>query len=141
MLKHATRQAVSGIRAYASQASAASKAQNTLASVLQMGSAVARSGLYYTKVAGELAKYVWLKEGMSPPSSAELQKVFTSDLKALYAQALESSRNPAKVAAYVRGFKSDDYIRGGAIVVQLLGIFALGEIIGRRHVYGYKKHE
>lgn len=140
MLKHATRQAISGTRTYASQASSVSKAQSSLASVFQAGSAAAKAGLYYTKVAGELAKYVWLKEGLAPPSTAEVQKVFTSDLKALYAQALESSKNPNKVATYFKSFKSDDYIRSGAIVVQLLGLFALGEIIGRRHIYGYKKH-
>lgn len=138
MFKPAVRTAQIGLRNYSSQAA---KAQSIFTSVAQKSTAAAKVGLYYSKVFGELAKYVWLKEGLSPPSVAEIQKTFTSDLKALYASALKSSKSPAKLVEQAQGYTKDDYIRFGAYGIQFLGIFALGEIIGRRNIYGYKDHK
>lgn len=138
MFKPAVRQAQIGIRSYSSQVN---KAQSAISSILQKGSAAAKTGIYYSKVAGELAKYVWIKEGLSPPTAAEFQKVFTTDLKSFYACALNSAKQPAKLLEQAKGYSSNDYIRFGALGVQLLGLFALGEIIGRRHIYGYKDHK
>ena len=141
MFKADTRQTAVGLRSYSSQAA---KAQNLATSLLTKSTAVAKTGLYYTKVFGELAKYVWVKEGLSPPTAAEFQKAFTTDLKAFYQKALqyknEAAKDPAKAVDTFQSFTSSDYIKGSAIVLQLLGIFALGEIIGRRHIYGYADH-
>lgn len=138
MFKPAVKTAQIGLRNYSSQAA---KAQSTINNVTQKASGLAKVGVYYTKVAGELAKYVWLKEGLSPPSVAEIQKTFTTDLKALLTSAFKNPKQLVQFAEQSKSYTKDDYIRYGAYGVQFLGLFALGEIIGRRHIYGYKDHK
>lgn len=138
MFKPAVKTAQIGLRNYSSQAA---KAQSTFNTVAEKATGLAKCGVYYTKVAGELAKYIWLKEGLSPPTVAEVQKTFTTDLKALFTSALKNPKQINQLVEQSKNYTKDDYIRFGAYGVQFLGLFALGEIIGRRHIYGYKDHK
>lgn len=113
---------------------------STIAGLTEKAQCALNTSIYYTKVTGELLKYVWVHEQMSPPTLQQVQRTFTTDAKALFEKAVESSKDPKALQAKVFSWSSKDYIAGGAAIVQLLGLFALGEIIGRRHIYGYKEH-
>lgn len=94
--------------------------------------------VYWSKVSLELGKYMWVKEGMSPPTVETFKKVYTQDFVNYYAKFKQYCEQPRQAIPKILALGKNDYIRGGAAVVQVLGFFSLGEIIGRRHVYGYK---
>lgn len=127
------------LRAQVRYSSTSSK-PSAVANVTAKAQAALNTSLYYTKVTGELLKYVWVHENLSPPTMQQIQRTFTTDAKALFEKALESSKDPKALQAKVLSWTKNDYIVGGAAIVQLLGLFSLGEIIGRRHIYGYKEH-
>lgn len=72
---------------------------------------------------------------MAPPKVKDFETVY----KSLYAQALQYVKNPQKVLDLSKSFKitKECVVKYGAIGVQLFGLFSLGEIIGRRKVFGY----
>lgn len=89
---------------------------------------------YWSKVILEVSKQVYKKEGLAPPSISEFQAVY----KKLYAQALEYANAPQKLLELTKvKVVKDDVIRYAAYGVQLFGLFSLGEIIGRRQIFGY----
>lgn len=99
----------------------------------------AQSAWFYSKVAGEIGKYVWQKEALSPPSFAQVQHSLAGAYKSASTVRASVAANPANAVDYVRNLSRADLIRGGAALVQLAGIFSLGEMVGRWHVYGYKQ--
>lgn len=96
--------------------------------------------VYYSKVAVELAKQVYVKEGLNPPTVAEFTKVYECGVKLL----VDFSKNPKGfadlVAKNAQGFKKDEILRYICYFIQVVGFFSLGEIVGRRHVVGYSEH-
>ncbi|GMM51508.1 F1F0 ATP synthase subunit G [Starmerella bacillaris] len=125
------------MRNYSSQATKLVNAGNSLTKGI---SSLTKTTIFYSKVAGEIGKYVWQKEGMALPSLAEFQQSFTNAYKSTVDLGLAFSQKPAAGLHYARNLKKDDYIKGGAVLIQLAGIFSIGEMIGRGHIYGYKKH-
>lgn len=89
---------------------------------------------------GELAKQIYIKEGFAPPSVAEFQTVY----KQLYAlgrsQFAKFSENPKILLDAVNGITRQQVLKYSAIGVQFAGLFALGEIVGRRHIVDYPHH-
>ncbi|CDK27051.1 unnamed protein product [Kuraishia capsulata CBS 1993] len=98
---------------------------------------LASKTVYWSKVTAELAKEVYKKEGFAPPSVAEFQKVYES----LYKDALKFALDPKAAVKYAKTiFNSLDKktsITYGSYLVQILGLFSLGEIVGRRQLVGY----
>ena len=92
--------------------------------------------IYYSKVVGEVAKQVYVKEGLQPPAFADVKSVYST----LFAKAVYYSKNTAEFTPILKNLNKNNYITYGAIGVQLAGLFNLGEIIGRRHIVGYKSH-
>ncbi|CAN6646325.1 ATP synthase subunit g, mitochondrial [Trichomonascus vanleenenianus] len=95
---------------------------------------------YWSKVTAELAKQVYIKEGFAPPSIAQFQTVY----KNLYTQGQTLFKryveHPQEFIACAKSFNKQDAYKFGAIGIQFAGLFALGEIIGRRHINDYPHH-
>lgn len=139
MLRLVNRQLISKQVRFNSTSSAA-KAQGAVSNIANKATALANGAVYWSKVTLELGKYVWTKEALSPPTTQQLQKVFTQDLLTYVQCAKNTLAKPQTLVDRVSGLDKQKLIKGGAALVQLLGLFSLGEIIGRRHIYGYKSH-
>ncbi|OLL24622.1 ATP synthase subunit g, mitochondrial [Neolecta irregularis DAH-3] len=88
--------------------------------------------VYYLQVVRELAKQVYLKENMSPPNLAEIRSTWEGIYKSL------NKENLLKLKGLLRDRPAA--MRYGIYGVELYGIFCLGEMLGRRHIVGYKDH-
>ncbi|KAG7821811.1 hypothetical protein KL928_000286 [Ogataea angusta] len=94
---------------------------------------------YITKaqVTVEVSKQIYIREGLAPPSVAEIQQVY----QGLYKKALEFASQPKTSAdglvKVAKSLSKDEYLRFGAYFIQIVGLFSLGEIIGRRQIVGY----
>ncbi|CAM9017539.1 hypothetical protein WICANDRAFT_28580 [Wickerhamomyces anomalus NRRL Y-366-8] len=115
--------------------SSVAKAQNAAQGLVEKVTNTVNKSIYWSKVTGELAKQVYLKEKLSPPSIADFQSVYQK----LYKQALELSTKPKEVLTFAKGLNKNDLLNYGAIGVQIVGLFSLGEIIGRRQLVGYPR--
>ncbi|CCH40884.1 ATP synthase subunit g, mitochondrial [Wickerhamomyces ciferrii] len=113
--------------------STASKATNAAQGFVEKITANVNKAVYWSKVTGELAKQVYLKEKLSPPSIADFQTVYTT----LYKQVLQLSTKPKEVLSFAKNFGKNEALNYGSLAIQLLGLFSLGEIIGRRQIVGY----
>ncbi|KAF8754381.1 Mitochondrial ATP synthase g subunit [Rhizoctonia solani] len=83
---------------------------------------------YNLAVARAFLRQVYVAEGLAPPTSVE---AFTSAYRTL----LERAKNPA----YWREIaQSGEWAKVALYGVEAYGIFHIGEIIGRRHIVGYK---
>lgn len=95
---------------------------------------------YWSKVGLEVAKQVYVKEGFSFPATSEFQNVFKS-LKDKSVSAVKRwSDEPHLLIDSIKAINCGHVIKYGSYGVQLAGLFALGEIIGRRKVVGYPHH-
>ncbi|CAE6415657.1 unnamed protein product [Rhizoctonia solani] len=83
---------------------------------------------YNLAVARAFLRQVYVAEGLAPPTSAE---AFTSVYRTLF----ERAKNPA----YWREIaQSGEWAKVALYGVEAYGIFHIGEMIGRRHIVGYK---
>ncbi|KAK4691408.1 F-type H+-transporting ATPase subunit g, partial [Phenoliferia sp. Uapishka_3] len=81
-------------------------------------------------VAREVLKQVYVAEKLSPPSLAQVQQTYSSFF------------NSAKDLGYWRNlYESGQWKKFGIYAVEAYGIFKIGEMIGRRHIVGYKLDE
>lgn len=92
--------------------------------------------IFWTKVVAELGKQVYIKEGLAPPTGPQFKAVFES-LKNL---GLDAFKRPRHYLDTVQANSKEYSVKFLVGTVQVLGIFSLGEIIGRRKVIGYKHH-
>lgn len=113
--------------------STAAKAQNAAQGLVEKVTNTVNKTIYWSKVTGELAKQVYLKEKLTPPSIADFQTVYQN----LYKQALELTTKPQQVLAFAKGLNKNSLLNYGAIFIQIVGLFSLGEVIGRRQIVGY----
>ncbi|GME68538.1 hypothetical protein B5S28_g1275 [[Candida] boidinii] len=106
-------------------------------SYVEKATGLFNSAIYWGKVTVEVAKQVYAKEGLAPPSTQEVQTVYQT----LYKQALEFVAAPKqKIESLINCAKSinkDQGIRYGSYFIQLVGLYTLGEMIGRRQIVGY----
>jgi len=108
--------------------------------------------IYYSKVAFEISKLVFRGQKMTPPyvffSRHVISEVtdpynrsdlatFQSNFKLLFklANLALSARNAIQT---VRSANAKDLAFVGVLGAELLGFFAVGEIIGRRKLIGYR---
>ncbi|BFZ62024.1 ATP synthase subunit G atp20 [Saitoella coloradoensis] len=110
-----------GAKATAFVGSASSQASGLVGKVLSFKDPV----IYWGKVGGEIAKQVYTKEKMSPPNVAEAQSAVQNVLVQL--------RNPETF----KNASQQDYIKWVVYAIELMGFFAVGEMIGRRNMVGY----
>ncbi|SCZ93680.1 BZ3500_MvSof-1268-A1-R1_Chr6-3g08817 [Microbotryum saponariae] len=82
---------------------------------------------YNAAVAKEIVKQVYVKEKLAPPSLGQVTYV--------YQQFFNSARD---VNYWQQLYKSGEWKRWAIYAVEAYGIFKIGEMIGRRHVVGYK---
>lgn len=97
-------------------------------------SGITNCAIYWAKVTGELGKQIYLKEGFAPPSVSQFQSVYQNLFNSLKSLALK----PQKAIDAAESITKTDALRYTAYGVQVLGLFTLGEVIGRRNVIGYK---
>merc|ERR1712093_683064 len=84
--------------------------------------------VYNFAVAREVAKQVYISEKLAPPTNLQ-------DLRGAY----EECYNPARDPAWWRSIlESGAWKKIALYAVEAYGIFTIGEMIGRRHVVGYK---
>ncbi|KAG7889703.1 hypothetical protein KL905_003744 [Ogataea polymorpha] len=95
---------------------------------------------YITKAQGKWTfapTILTTREGLAPPSVAEIQQVY----QGLYKKALEFAAQPKTSAdgliKVAKSLSKEEYLRFGAYFIQIVGLFSLGEIIGRRQIVGY----
>ncbi|KAK4050933.1 hypothetical protein OIO90_004909 [Microbotryomycetes sp. JL221] len=82
---------------------------------------------YNAAVAKELVKQVYVAEKLAPPSLAQVSYTY------------QSFFNDAKSASFWQQlWKSGEWKRWTLYAVEAYGIFKIGEMVGRRHVVGYK---
>ncbi|QSL65377.1 hypothetical protein MERGE_002687 [Pneumocystis wakefieldiae] len=80
---------------------------------------------YNVQVARELIKQVWVQERLRPPS--------VSEIKYTYRKIPEYAN-----ISYFYSLPQKEWIGLGIFSLQVYGFFKIGEIIGKRHIVGYK---
>ncbi|ANB13808.1 F1F0 ATP synthase subunit g [Sugiyamaella lignohabitans] len=125
----------------ASQASSAvSKASSAVSTITSKAAGFVNCSIYWAKVVAELGKHIYVKEGLSPPSGTQFQSVYKNLWQQILTQSKHFANSPAQLVDTVTGVSRQQVVAGGAYLVQFAGLFALGEIIGRRNVFGYPHH-
>lgn len=80
--------------------------------------------IYNTKVAVEVAKQVYVKEGMAFPTGAQ------------FSQAQQQLQNTLKISN-LKNLSFGDVAKGGVVLAEIYTFFLIGEIVGRRNLIGY----
>lgn len=80
--------------------------------------------VYNTKVAIEVAKQVYVKEGMAFPTGAQ------------FTQAQQSLQNTLKISN-LKNLSFQDVAKGSVVLAEIYTFFLIGEIVGRRNLIGY----
>ncbi|EGW32498.1 protein associated with mitochondrial ATP synthase [Spathaspora passalidarum NRRL Y-27907] len=101
---------------------------------IQKSTQLTNCAVYWGKVGGELAKAVYKKEGLAPPSVQEFQNFYANIFKTI-----KSSSQREAIANKVFNFQPGPQcaVKAGVYGIQLLAFFSVGEIIGRRQLVGY----
>ncbi|KAF9162145.1 hypothetical protein DFQ27_004051 [Actinomortierella ambigua] len=116
---------------FASTVSAAKAQELATKSVAQATSGFSKiSGpiIYNAKVAGQVAKQVYIKEGMAPPSGAQIEAAKESALK---------FAKDARSANTWKNISKEQYLKAGLVAAEAYAFFLVGEIVGRRNLVGY----
>ncbi|KAI7869780.1 mitochondrial ATP synthase g subunit-domain-containing protein [Spinellus fusiger] len=90
---------------------------------LSKWTAIQKPILYNAKVAGEIVKQVYTKEGMAFPTGQQWAE----------AQASLKKIN----MACVKNLTVRDFAKGGIVAAEFYTFYLVGEIIGRRNLVGY----
>lgn len=80
--------------------------------------------LIFTK---EVLKQVYLKENLTPPNLQEIKSAYT-----------QFFQNSSSLNFWKTLVESGEWKRYGIYTLEAIGIFSIGEMIGRRHIVGYK---
>ncbi|EMG49462.1 hypothetical protein G210_5770 [Candida maltosa Xu316] len=83
---------------------------------------------YWFKVSSEVAKTVYQKEGLQPPTLKEFETVY----KKAFAD-LKNPQQQEKIFNQITSYKptKESLIQYGSLAIQAAGFFAAGEIVGR----------
>ncbi|KAF9989005.1 hypothetical protein BGZ75_007915 [Mortierella antarctica] len=84
--------------------------------------------LYNAKVAGQIAKQVYIREGMAPPTGAQFEAA---------KEAVTKFAKTAGSANMWKNISKDQYLKAGLVAAEAYTFFLFGEIIGRRNFVGY----
>ncbi|KAL0145364.1 ATP synthase subunit G ATP20 [Mucor lusitanicus] len=80
--------------------------------------------IYNTKVAVEVAKQVYTKEGMAFPTGAQ------------FSEAQQTLQNTLKIKN-LKNLTFSEVAKGGVVLAEIYTFFLIGEIVGRRNLIGY----
>ncbi|AGO11750.1 AaceriADL025Wp [[Ashbya] aceris (nom. inval.)] len=114
----------------------ASRVQSFINCATQKASLFVSKTVYCGKVAGELTKTVYFKEGLQPPNISDFEMVYFRLLK----QFKNAAAHPQQTFASVKSLGKNDWVKYGSYGIQLVGLYSLGEAIGRRHLVGYANY-
>ncbi|GAA6063201.1 hypothetical protein JCM10212_000503 [Sporobolomyces blumeae] len=141
--EHQAKQAVSDASAKANHAAdkakevagqATERANQLLGTVQQkVGDALGayKQPIFYNAaVAKEFAKQVYQAEKLSPPSFSSVSYAYQ-----------QFFRQAPHLSFWQKLYESGEYKRWVLYAVEAYGIFKIGEMVGRRHVVGYKLDE
>ncbi|EAZ63128.1 Protein associated with mitochondrial ATP Synthase essential for dimeric state of ATP synthase [Scheffersomyces stipitis CBS 6054] len=95
---------------------------------------LASGALYWGKVTAEIGKVVSKNEGLAPPSTQQFQTFYQNAFK--FVQSPAQQKAFLESAAKFRPGKQCA-VKAAVYGTQLLAFFSVGEIIGRRNVFGY----
>ncbi|KAI1300520.1 hypothetical protein EDD11_006164 [Mortierella claussenii] len=84
--------------------------------------------IYNAKVAGQIAKKVYVREGMAPPTGAQIETAKDAALKFIW-----DARRPSTW----KKISKSQYIKAGLVTAEAYTFFLFGEIFGRRNFVGY----
>ncbi|KAF9210247.1 ATP synthase subunit G atp20 [Podila verticillata] len=100
----------------------------TLTTATQTATKLSGPVLYNAKVAGQIAKQVYIREGMAPPSAAQFESAKQATLK---------FAKDARSANTWKNISKEQYIQAGLVAAEAYAFFLVGEIVGRRNFIGY----
>lgn len=95
-----------------------------VSALLNLYLALQKPIIYNTKVAVEVAKQVYTKEGMAFPSSEQ------------FTQAQSTLKEALKLKT-LKNLTFSDVAKGGVVLAEIYTFFLIGEIVGRRNLIGY----
>lgn len=101
---------------------------------------ISQETIYYGKIGIELSKQVYHKEKLQPPNLDTFKHIYGQ----FYKDSLHYWNNPNELYLRlnkVKKIEKDDFIKVGAIGVQLVGFYSVGEILGRRKLVGYHSYD
>lgn len=110
--------------------------QTLSTSLITKATSLAEKTIYYGKVTGELSKQIYQKEKLQPPALNDFKAVY----KNLYVSSLKYIKSPQQVVNYFKATSKDEYLKFGALGIQILAFYSVGEVIGRRKLVGYKNY-
>ncbi|KAI1318117.1 hypothetical protein EDD11_007169 [Mortierella claussenii] len=84
--------------------------------------------VYNTKVAVQIAKKVYIREAMAPPTGAQLESAKAAVLK--------FSKSAGSANTW-KNISKEQYLKAGLVAAEAYTFFLVGEIIGRRNFVGY----
>lgn len=110
------------------------KATGFVNSAVTKSTQLANCAVYWSKVGGEIAKTVYKAEGLAPPSQAQFQSTYQAWFKVL-----KSPAEQMKLINKLKGVQADKatVTKVAVFGIHSLAFFSVGEIIGRRSVFGY----
>ncbi|EDK45341.1 ATP synthase subunit G atp20 [Lodderomyces elongisporus] len=113
-----------------------SKAAGLANSLISKSNELVTKSIYWSKVGLELSKNVIQKEGMGIPTGKQFESVYQCAVKLI-----KSPQEQQKLIEQAKKFRPDtkQAVQYGVYGVQIVGFFSLGEIIGRRSLFGYPK--
>ncbi|KAK0569133.1 hypothetical protein OC861_001273 [Tilletia horrida] len=94
-------------------------------------SSLSETVIYNARVVGAIAKQVYVAERLAPPTS-------TQTIVNAYKSIWSFVSNPA---SWSRILQNGDWKKVGIYSVEALGIFTIGEMIGRRSIVGYSLND
>ncbi|KAK3825341.1 MAG: mitochondrial ATP synthase g subunit-domain-containing protein [Benniella sp.] len=105
-----------------------SNATKALSSISATATKLSGPIIYNAKVAGNIAKQVYIREGMAPPSGAQIEAAKESVLK--FSKA-------ARSASTWKNISKEQVLGVGLVAAEAYAFFMVGEIVGRRNLIGY----
>lgn len=110
------------------------KATGFANSLVTKSTQLANCAVYWSKVGAEVGKVVYKSEGLAPPSQQQFQQVYQNAFKLI-----KSPQQQKELLAKASQFRPGKECAAKAAIygTQLLAFFSVGEIIGRRSLFGY----
>ncbi|PVH13889.1 uncharacterized protein CXQ87_002007 [Candidozyma duobushaemuli] len=111
-----------------------SKATGLFNSAVAKSTQLANCAVYWGKVGAEVGKIVYKQEGLAPPSQAQFKQVYNNFVKFLQTP---SEQKAALEAVTKFQPNKQNLSQLGIYSIHVLAFFSVGEIIGRRSLFGY----
>lgn len=110
------------------------KAAGLLNSTIAKTTELTNATVYWGKVGAEIGKTVYKAEGLAPPSQAQFKQVYENLLK--------FAKSPSEQKAFLQKATAfqptkENLSKAAVYGIHGLAFFSVGEIIGRRKLFGY----